>query len=304
MFGRQLNQRWGVAHFWMTFIAFNGTFFLMHILGLGGHPRRYASIMEYPTLQHLQPLNVFMTVSALMLGMAQLPFFYNFFVSLPRKLGRAMVALFTIGLVGPAIIGLTFYHKQAALLEAVQKLAEQGGLTDAAQAAAVNHAFWTALLTALGTGLGFAIAVILVVWAIWAIGGALRLPALLQRLLYVVFLPAYLAPILLKHDPYLWLGVPTLFAHCWLLLGLTAVPGLVYLLVWRPQDQFGYAPGDNPWESNSLEWCTSSPPPFTNFEHIPTVHRGPYEYSSPVVKEDYLPQPAVLPAGVVEPVGH
>jgi len=47
---------------------------------------------------------------------------------------------------------------------------------------------------------------------------------------------------------------------------------------------------DNPWEANTLEWATSSPPPLENFHAIPTVYRGPYEYSSPEVAEDWLPQ--------------
>src|SRR6266700_2585203 len=46
----------------------------------------------------------------------------------------------------------------------------------------------------------------------------------------------------------------------------------------------------NPWQANTLEWTTLSPPPHGNFEVIPTVYRGPYEYSSPLVKEDWLPQ--------------
>jgi cytochrome c oxidase subunit 1 len=34
----------------------------------------------------------------------------------------------------------------------------------------------------------------------------------------------------------------------------------------------------NPWRANTLEWQISSPPPIQNFEHIPTVDAGPYEY--------------------------
>ena len=34
----------------------------------------------------------------------------------------------------------------------------------------------------------------------------------------------------------------------------------------------------NPWKSMSLEWTIPSPPPFYNFEHIPTITAGPYEY--------------------------
>ncbi len=40
----------------------------------------------------------------------------------------------------------------------------------------------------------------------------------------------------------------------------------------------GRSSGDNPWQSATLEWQTSSPPPAENFEEIPEVTRGPYQY--------------------------
>ena len=56
----------------------------------------------------------------------------------------------------------------------------------------------------------------------------------------------------------------------------------------------------NPWQANTLEWTAPSPPPHGNFETVPVVYRGPYEYSHPSVPEDWLPQdrPAVPTAGV------
>ena len=53
--------------------------------------------------------------------------------------------------------------------------------------------------------------------------------------------------------------------------------------------------GQNPWNDNGLEWTVASPPPHGNFATVPTVYRGPYEYSSPLVEEDYLPQNRLLP---------
>ena len=37
----------------------------------------------------------------------------------------------------------------------------------------------------------------------------------------------------------------------------------------------------NPWESRGLEWQVSSPPPAMNFERVPVVLSGPYEYGVP-----------------------
>jgi cytochrome c oxidase subunit 1 len=51
----------------------------------------------------------------------------------------------------------------------------------------------------------------------------------------------------------------------------------------------------NPWEDNGLEWTLPNPAPHGNWERVPTVYRGPYEFSSPLVEEDYLPQTRKLP---------
>ena len=137
MFGRVMNETIGKIHFALTFISFNCTFFVFHILGIGGMMRRIADPTQYTFLQHLQPLNIFASMSAFTLGTVQFIFVYNFFSSM-------------------------FFGKRA---EA------------------------------------------------------------------------------------------------------------------------------NPWHANTLEWTdTPSPPPHDNFAVIPTVYRGPYEYSSPLVKEDWLPQ--------------
>jgi cytochrome c oxidase subunit 1 len=37
----------------------------------------------------------------------------------------------------------------------------------------------------------------------------------------------------------------------------------------------------NPWRSRGLEWQVSSPPPPNNFQHVPVVLSGPYEYGDP-----------------------
>jgi cytochrome c oxidase subunit I len=136
MFGRMMDERLGKIHFVLTYIFFNGAFFPMHFLGVGGHMRRIYNPMQYEFIQSMQHWNVIITVSALILGAAQIFFLYNFFASL-------------------------FAGKKA------------------------------------------------------------------ER---------------------------------------------------------------NPWQANTLEWAAASPPPHGNFEAQPVVYRGPYEYSSPEVKEDWLPQ--------------
>jgi cytochrome c oxidase subunit 1 len=46
----------------------------------------------------------------------------------------------------------------------------------------------------------------------------------------------------------------------------------------------------NPWRANTLEWVAPSPPPHGNFESLPSVYRGPYEYGVPGREDDYFPQ--------------
>jgi cytochrome c oxidase subunit 1 len=150
MFGRKMNDTLGKVHFWLTFLAFNGTFFPMHILGVGGHMRRIANPLQYEFLHSLQHWNVIITVSAICLGLAQIPFAIN--------------------------------------------------------------------------------------------------------LIYSIFA--------------------------------------------------GEKAERNPWQANTLEWDAPSPPPHGNFIDVPTVYRGPYEYSSPLVTEDWLPQSRKLGPEVARSAAH
>ena len=145
MFGRMMSETLGKVHFWLTFVFYNLTFFPMHILGMGGMMRRIYDPTQYDFLKPLQPMNIFVSHSAFLLGSVQILFIINF------------------------------------------------------------------------------------VWGLFRGRKAER----------------------------------------------------------------------NPWHANTLEWVASSPPPHGNFEAIPTVYRGPYEYSSLESQEDYLPQdvPSALPAG-------
>ena len=151
LFGRIMNEPLAKLHFVLTYIFFNLTFFPMHILGIGGHMRRIYNPTQYTFLQPLQPINVFITVSALLLALSQIPFVVN------------------------------------------------------------------------------------LVWSLIA----------------------------------------------------------------------GRKAEKNPWQANTLEWSAASPPPHGNFgAAIPAVYRGPYEYSSPEVEEDYLPQDRRLGPEAAAARGH
>jgi cytochrome c oxidase subunit I len=50
---------------------------------------------------------------------------------------------------------------------------------------------------------------------------------------------------------------------------------------------------ENPWDATTLEWTTTSPPPFDNFAgKTPVVSHGPYEYSVPGAPTDHVMQNA------------
>ncbi len=72
MTGRMYSERLGKWHFWLTFIAFNATFFPMHWTGLQGQPRRTADYVP-----KFEGWNLFMSISAFVLGAAMLIFLYN-----------------------------------------------------------------------------------------------------------------------------------------------------------------------------------------------------------------------------------
>jgi cytochrome c oxidase subunit I len=54
----------------------------------------------------------------------------------------------------------------------------------------------------------------------------------------------------------------------------------------------------NPWRGMTLEWQVASPPPIFNFDQVPTVVGGPYEYGVPgAVHGIIAPAPATVSAG-------
>ncbi|SRR5579885_856185 len=84
MFGRMMNEALGKIHFWVSFIAFNGVFIPLFLVGIGGSPRRIYELSSYEMLKPLQPFHVIATVFAIILLLGQIPFIVNFFYSMVR----------------------------------------------------------------------------------------------------------------------------------------------------------------------------------------------------------------------------
>jgi cytochrome c oxidase subunit 1 len=83
--GKMLDETLGRIHFWITFLGTYAIFFPMHYLGLMGVPRRYYELGEMAFVpQSAHTLNAFITVMALVVGAAQIVFFFNLVWSLRR----------------------------------------------------------------------------------------------------------------------------------------------------------------------------------------------------------------------------
>ena len=82
LYGRMLNKNLGYIHFWVTAICAYGVFFPMHFIGMAGLPRRYYTNTNFPLFDDLQNVNVVITTFALVGGVFQLVFLYNFFSSI------------------------------------------------------------------------------------------------------------------------------------------------------------------------------------------------------------------------------
>jgi len=85
----------------------------------------------------------------------------------------------------------------------------------------------------------------------------------------------------------LWLN-EVMSVSAWM-LGLAQIPFIINIIISLRK---GEKVGSNPWQATTLEWAAApSPPlPHKNFEKIPEVFRGPYEYNLPGAKDDFTPQ--------------
>jgi len=73
------------------------------------------------------------------------------------------------------------------------------------------------------------------------------------------------------------------------LLGMTQIFFIVNMIISLLSKKTGE---DNPWQATTLDWTATTSPPLGhgNFEVVPTVYRGPYEYSVPGADKDFTPQ--------------
>jgi len=75
------------------------------------------------------------------------------------------------------------------------------------------------------------------------------------------------------------------------LLALAQIP-FIYNLISTLLKERVAEPDPNPWKATTVEWTDTTSPPLGhgNFEKAPVVYRGPYEYSVPGEKSDFIPQ--------------
>jgi len=85
--GRMLSPSLGKLHFWLFVLGFNLTFFLQHILGIIGMPRR---IYTYPDLPYWKVLNIFSSIGAIFMFVGMAIFFWNIYKTLKKP--RTVVA--------------------------------------------------------------------------------------------------------------------------------------------------------------------------------------------------------------------
>ena len=83
--GRKMSELLGKMHFWPSLLFMNGVFMPMFIQGLAGVSRRlWDGGLEYAHASGVFHWNEFMSISAWLLGLAQIPFIINVFYSIFR----------------------------------------------------------------------------------------------------------------------------------------------------------------------------------------------------------------------------
>jgi cytochrome c oxidase subunit 1 len=96
---------------------------------------------------------------------------------------------------------------------------------------------------------------------------------------YQAFTDDYLQPLIPVHR------FITIAAIC------TGAAQLIFVYNFIHSRFWGKPATDNPWEATSLEWSTTSPPPFDNFGGtLPVVYHDPYQYGIEGSTGDYVMQ--------------
>jgi cytochrome c oxidase subunit I len=78
--GRMMNDTLGKVHFWLTFVGAYCIFMPFHYLGMAGNVRRYQAFVD-DFMQPFIPVHKFITVAAIITGLAQFIFLYNLIYS-------------------------------------------------------------------------------------------------------------------------------------------------------------------------------------------------------------------------------
>src|SRR5579863_5009567 len=76
MTGHMMNETLGKIHFWLSFVGAYAIFMPFHYLGMAGNVRRYQAFVD-DFMQPLIPVHKFITVAAILTGVAQFIFLYN-----------------------------------------------------------------------------------------------------------------------------------------------------------------------------------------------------------------------------------
>ncbi|MBK9293209.1 MAG: cbb3-type cytochrome c oxidase subunit I [Oligoflexia bacterium] len=86
MFGRMMDEKLGKIHFWGTVISFNCIFIPLFYTGAAGDQRRIYNYQNFPhtNTEFLSDLRTFATISMVSMLLFQIPFLYNFFVSMKK----------------------------------------------------------------------------------------------------------------------------------------------------------------------------------------------------------------------------
>ena len=82
------------------------------------------------------------------------------------------------------------------------------------------------------------------------------------------------------------------------LLAVAQIPFVINLIRTLVKEK-ATTPDPNPWQATTIEWTDTTSPPMGhgNFEKVPTVHRGPYEYSAPGAEDSFIAQDAAPQEG-------